>query len=98
MAHPEDKGFDYIISPPLLPVSLWFVLFDFSCRKSFLVGAGLFHGGYSADDCDFGGLIRGGELRVFLLDPLGHSLYSGNLRLYKYLLLNKFPFSGFSIL
>ena len=35
-------GFDYITSPPLLRVSLWFLLYVSSCRRSFLVGSSLF--------------------------------------------------------
>ena len=30
-------GLDYTVSPPLLPVSLWFLLYIFSCEKSFLL-------------------------------------------------------------
>jgi len=30
-------GLDYTVPPPLLPVSLWFLLYIFSCRRSFLV-------------------------------------------------------------
>ena len=36
-------GVDYITSLPLLHVSLWFLLHVFTCRKSFLMGSGLFH-------------------------------------------------------
>ena len=39
---PGGKGPDYIASPPFLPVLLWFVPYVFSCRRSFLVGCGLF--------------------------------------------------------
>ena len=35
-------GLDYNMTPPLLPVSLWFFLCIFSCR-SFLVGSKLLH-------------------------------------------------------
>ena len=35
-------GFDYSTSLRLLPISLWFLLYVFSCR-SFLVGSNLFH-------------------------------------------------------
>ena len=34
-------GFDYIVSPPLLPISLWFFLSIFIWRRSFLVGSSL---------------------------------------------------------
>ena len=40
---PRVMGLDYIASLPLLPVSLWFVLYVFSYRRSFLVGSVLFH-------------------------------------------------------
>ena len=60
-------GFDYIRSLPLLPILLWFLLYVFSCRRSFLVGSGLFHQWLFSDSCNFGVLMRGGELRVFLL-------------------------------
>lgn len=32
-------GFDYIMSFPLLPFSLWFFLCVFSCRRSFPIGS-----------------------------------------------------------
>ena len=40
---PRGMGLDYIMSLPLLPISLWFLLFLFSCKRSFLVGSSLFH-------------------------------------------------------
>ena len=36
-------GLDYIVTPPLLPILLWFLLYIFGCRRSFLVGSSLFH-------------------------------------------------------
>ena len=39
---PGDMGFDYIVSPLLLPIS-WFFPYVFSCRWSFLEGSSLFH-------------------------------------------------------
>ena len=39
----RGMGLDYIMSPPLLPVSLCFLLHVFSCRRSFLVDSGLLH-------------------------------------------------------
>ena len=32
---PRGVGLDYTVSLPLLPVSLWFLLYIFCCRKSF---------------------------------------------------------------
>ena len=34
---PRDMGLNYAISPPLLPISLWFLFYIFSCRRSFLL-------------------------------------------------------------
>ena len=55
--------FDYILSVCTLPhTSLILVFFYvFSCRRSFLVVSNLFNDGCSADCCDFGVLVRGGE-------------------------------------
>ena len=39
---PRGVEFDYISSLPLLPISLRFLLYVFSCRRSFLVGSSLF--------------------------------------------------------
>ena len=36
-------GLDYMVNPPLPSISLWFLLYAFSCR-SFLIGSGRFHG------------------------------------------------------
>ena len=41
--HLGNTGFNFIRSPPLLPVSLWFLLYVFSCGTSFLVGSSLLH-------------------------------------------------------
>ena len=73
---PRDMGFDYTSSPLLLPVSLWFLLCVFSCRRSFLVGSSLFQRWLSADSSDFGVLTKGAKLRVFLLCHLSHSITS----------------------
>ena len=40
--HPGGLGLDYTASPPLLPVSLWFLLYIFGCRRSFLLVFGSF--------------------------------------------------------
>ena len=32
-----------ITRPPLLPISLWFLLYTFNCEKSFLLSSGHFH-------------------------------------------------------
>ena len=38
VSHPlGDMEFDYITNLPFLPISLWFLLYAFSCRRSFLV-------------------------------------------------------------
>ena len=34
---PGDMGFYYTMSPPLVPIFLWFLLYFFSCRRSFLL-------------------------------------------------------------
>ena len=34
---PRVTGLDYTVCLPLLPLSLWFLLYIFSCRKSFLL-------------------------------------------------------------
>ena len=73
---PMDMGFDYISSPLLLPVSLWFLLCVFSCRRSFLVGSHLFQRWLSTDSSNFGVLTKGAKFRVFLLCHLSHSLTS----------------------
>ena len=49
------------------------VPYVFNCR-SFLAGANLFHWWCSEDSCDFGELIREGEVRVFLFHHLGQTL------------------------
>lgn len=75
VAHSGAVGFDCITSLPLLPISLWFFLFIFRYGRSFLVGCNLFHQWLFCSYCDFGLLMRGGELRV-LLCCLGHSQIS----------------------
>ena len=53
------------------PTSLiWFLLCVFGCRRPFLVGPIFVIDGCSADSCNFGVLMRGGELRVFFIVPL----------------------------
>lgn len=47
--------------------SLFYV---FTCRISFLVGPSFFSGDYCANSYNFGVLMKGGELRVFLLHNL----------------------------
>ena len=34
---PWGVGFDYTMSPPLLRIALWFLLYIFKCGKSFLL-------------------------------------------------------------
>ena len=69
----QGYGIDYIVSLLLLPISLWFPFYTFSCRRSLFVGLSLFHG-CSADSCDFGVHVKEGELRVFLLCHIGQFL------------------------
>ena len=65
------------MSPLLLPNSLWFLPYGFSCRRFLLVVSIIFFSrGGCADSCDLGVLVRGGELRVFLLRHLGRFHYS----------------------
>ena len=72
--------FGYIANPCLRPISLWFLLYVFKCRRSYLVGSSHFHRWLSAGSCDFCVLVRGGELRVFVLRHLGRPPKSpGNL-------------------
>ena len=61
-------GLDYNMTPPLLPVSLWFFLCIFSCR-SFLVD------GCSINSYNFVVPLKGGELRVFLLHHICWSFH-----------------------
>ena len=70
---PWGMGLDYIASLPLLPVSLWFFLYIFSCR-SFLLFSVLFSAIVALQIvvtlvCQI--YVGGGELRVFLLHHLG---------------------------
>ena len=67
---PKGMGLDYMVSSPLLPISVWLLLYVFSCRRSFLVGLVFFINGCSVYSCDFGVLVRGDELRVFPSWPL----------------------------
>ena len=57
----------YMASLPLLSIWLWFFVHIFICRRAFWVCSSLFHGFSSADRCDLGVHVRGGEVRVFLL-------------------------------
>ena len=69
VAHPPEWygiWLYHLCAPPT--ISLWFLLYVFGCSISFLVGSSLFLiNGYAAVSCDFGVLMRGGELKVFLL-------------------------------
>ena len=67
-------GFDYILSPSFLLILLWFLFISLAVEDLFWCVPVFFIDGYSADSCDFDVLVRGGELRVFLLHSLGHSL------------------------
>ena len=71
---PEGMGFDYIMTLPVLPVSLWF--FRYVQLWKIFSGRFFFISGCPADSCDFGVLMRGGELRVFLSDLLAAGPFS----------------------
>jgi len=71
VAHLEDMEFGFIYLP-FLPLLLRFLLYVFICRGSFLVGSTLFYQWCSANSYDFNMLMRGRELRVYLLHHLGH--------------------------
>ena len=52
-------------------MSWFFFFYVFSCRRSSLIGPGLFVNGCSVVSCDFAGFMRGVELKVLLLHYLG---------------------------
>lgn len=56
-------GLDCIIH---LPVLLWFFLYDFVVEDLFWYVPFFFIGGFSANGYDFGMLMKGSELTVFL--------------------------------
>ena len=60
VTHPEGMRLDYSTRLLLLPVSLWFLLYVFSCRRSFLEVSGLFHQ-WLFYRCDFSVLMRGAQ-------------------------------------
>ena len=66
---PRGMEFDYIMSPPFLPILLWFLLFVFSCRSP-LESSGLMVVLHTVVILVL--LMRSG-LRVFVLHPLGCS-------------------------
>ena len=60
-------GFDYIVSVPLLPShGFFFMSLNLTPPPLFWVDSSL-PVGYSAVSCDFGMLVKGGELKVLLL-------------------------------
>ena len=69
----QEYGLDYIAILPLLLILLWFLLYVFSCRTSFLIDSSFSSISCSGDSCDFGVPVREGELRVFLPCHLGQS-------------------------
>ena len=69
---PGGTGLDCTMSPPFLAILLWFLLYIFSCRRSFLIDSSLPHQQYSVNS-NFDVSMGRGELRVFLLCHLGHS-------------------------
>ena len=60
-----DYNYDHECAPSI--ILLWFLLYIFECRISFLIGSSLFIDGCSAVSCDFGVLVRGDELKFLLL-------------------------------
>ena len=65
---PGSVGLDYTVSLPLLPIWLWFLLYTFSCRRSFFASLQvILINSCSANSFNFGVPRGGGELRVFLL-------------------------------
>ena len=70
-------GLDYIASPPLLLILLWFLLCVFSCGKSFLlVSRVILIDSCSVNSCNFGVPTGGGKVRDPLLCHLGHTSIS----------------------
>lgn len=65
---PEGMGLDYYTRiPALILTLLWFYLYSFHCRRSFLVSSGLFFINYCfINNFKFGAPVREGDLRVFL--------------------------------
>ena len=63
-------GLNCTTSPSCLPVSLRFLLYICSCRRSFLLV--FLNSSYSVHSCNFSMPVGRGGLRVLLL-PLGHS-------------------------
>ena len=90
-------GLDCIVNLPFLPILLWFLPYAFSCRRSFYrfvdstESTGRFWSfsidGCSANSCDFGVLVRGGELRVFLLHHLVPPSHASSVFLFIFCLL-----------
>ena len=58
---PWGVGLDHTASPSFLLVSLWFLLYIFSCRKSFLLV--VFIDSCSVNSCNFGVPVGGLDLR-----------------------------------
>ena len=79
---PMGIGLDYTAILPLLPISLWFLLYIFCCR-TFFSGRFCFFLIYrcSRNSCNFGVPMRGDELRMFLLCHLAqfHLIWSKSL-------------------
>ena len=60
-------GFDYIVSDLLLPPHCGFFFISLDVEYIFWYVPIFFIDGSSAVSCDFGVLVRGGELKVILL-------------------------------
>ena len=58
---------DYTEILPLLPISLWFLLCIFTCRLFFRYAPVFLINVCSETSCGFGVLVRGSELRTFLV-------------------------------
>lgn len=68
ITHPTVMGLHSTATPPLLPISFWFLLHIFSCGKHFLLAFMSFSQIFALiDSCNFSVPIAGSELRVFLL-------------------------------
>ena len=70
---PGCVSLDCTTSLPLLLTWLWFLLYIFSCIRSFLLVFRFLISSCSTGSCNFGVPVGGGELRVFLFYHLGHS-------------------------
>ena len=71
---PRGVGLDCTTFPPVLSVSLWLLLYIFSCARYFLLVFQFFLiNNLCVNSCNFGVPMGEGELRVFIVLHLGHS-------------------------